>query len=307
VNGEERHVERIVVGTDASDGARRALQWAVEEAKARGARLEAVHAWHYPYLPVPPLMPPPAPGADAFEVAARDELDRTVASVDASGLSTPIDRALVFEGAANALIEASKGADLLVVGSRGRGGFSGLLLGSVSQEVAQHAECPVVIVPSPRRGTQMVGREAGAPIERIVVGVDGSQGARRALGWAVDEAMLHNARLEVVHVWHYPYLPASPLGAAPAPPLYEFEDEARRTLDRAVDSVDTSGLATPPERVLITNGAAAALIDVAKGADLIVVGSRGRGGFAGLLLGSVSQELAHHSPCPVVIVPHSTS
>ncbi len=139
---------RIVVGVDDSHGAGSALRWARDEARLRGARVEAVHAWHYPYLPTPPFTSPPAPGSDAIEIAARAELDRAVDEVDESGLVAPIERTIVWDGAASALIDASKDADLLVVGSRGRGGFTGLLLGSISQEVAQHASCPVVIVPA---------------------------------------------------------------------------------------------------------------------------------------------------------------
>ena len=144
----QRHAHpRIVVGVDGSEGAQRALTWAVDEARRRGARVEVVHAWHYPYLPTPPFAPPPGPGVDDIEVAARAVLDKAVDSVDAHGMVAPIERLLTWEAApASALVEASKGADLVVVGSRGRGGFAGLLLGSVGQEVAHHATCPVVIV-----------------------------------------------------------------------------------------------------------------------------------------------------------------
>lgn len=138
---------RIVVGVDASDHARRALRWAVDEARLRAARVEAVHAWHYPYLPTPPYMLPPVPGSDDVEQAARAELERTLADIDTTGLVAPVEPILVWDSnPANALLDAAKGADMLVVGCRGRGGFAGLLLGSVSQEVAHHATCPVVIV-----------------------------------------------------------------------------------------------------------------------------------------------------------------
>jgi nucleotide-binding universal stress UspA family protein len=138
---------RIVVGVDGSAGAACALRWAVAEAKRRGAGLEVVHAWHYFGLPTPPFLDPPVPGADTVEVRARRILDHAVDGIDDEGLVAPIERILAWEQPASALLEASKGADLLVVGSRGRGGFRGLLLGSVSQEVAHHAKCPVVIIP----------------------------------------------------------------------------------------------------------------------------------------------------------------
>lgn len=143
-------MDRIVVGVDGSEGARRALEWAVEEAKLRGARLEVIHAWHYPYVPTGPFAPTALPALEAFEIDARAELDRAAEGLETHGLEVPVEQALVCDGAAHALIDASKGADLLVVGSRGRGGFAGLLLGSVSQAVAEHALCPVVIIPPNR-------------------------------------------------------------------------------------------------------------------------------------------------------------
>jgi nucleotide-binding universal stress UspA family protein len=142
---------RIVVGVDGSGGSNHALRWAVDEGRRRHARVEAVHAWHYPYLPTPAFVTPPSPDVDKFERAARVVLDGAVDAVASEGLPASIERTLSWEDATSALLDASKGADLLVVGSRGRGGFAGLLLGSVSQEVAHHAPCPVVIVPSEYR------------------------------------------------------------------------------------------------------------------------------------------------------------
>jgi nucleotide-binding universal stress UspA family protein len=139
-------------------------------------------------------------------------------------------------------------------------------------------------------------------MERIVVGVDGSEAGRDALQWAVDEARRRNATLEVVHAWHQP-----------ASTTYEFsggmdlglmEEIARGVLGAAVDSVDASGLPAVEWKVLM-GGAAEILVEEAKGAALLVVGSRGRGGFTGLLLGSVSQQVSHHAPCPVVIIPRA--
>jgi nucleotide-binding universal stress UspA family protein len=143
-------MDRIVVGVDLSEGARRALQWAVDEAKLRGAGVEALHAWHRPTVPTARYVPASVVMSEAFEEEARRELDRAVDRVDTRGLQAPIEKILVCDSAPSALLAASKGASLLVVGSRGRGGFAGLLLGSVSQAVAQHAPCPVVIVPSGR-------------------------------------------------------------------------------------------------------------------------------------------------------------
>lgn len=140
-------------------------------------------------------------------------------------------------------------------------------------------------------------------MNRIVVGIDGSETARRALRWAAEEATLRDAALEVVHAWHMPYVGGYPyVPTATFDPTW-FEDAARTTLDAACDSLDSTGLKHPLERILVSGGAATAILEAAKGACLVVVGSRGLGGFTGLLLGSVSHQVAHHASCPVVIVP----
>lgn len=139
-------------------------------------------------------------------------------------------------------------------------------------------------------------------MERIVVGIDGSETASLALQWAAKEARLRHASLEVVHAWTFPYVFGFPYTSANFDPK-SIEDAARAVLDAAVESVDTAGLAHPVERVLVSGGAASAVLATAKGADLVVIGSRGLGGFTGLLLGSVSHQVAHHATCPVVIIP----
>jgi nucleotide-binding universal stress UspA family protein len=141
----------------------------------------------------------------------------------------------------------------------------------------------------------------GVIVKRIVVGVDGSEAAHAALRWAVEEARIHAAALDVVHAW-LPHPSGDPYGLAlidPAP----FEAAARVLLDAAVDDVDPSELAQPVTRTLRCGGASSVILDAADGADLIVVGSRGLGGFRGLLLGSVGQQVVPHAPCPVVVVP----
>lgn len=138
-------------------------------------------------------------------------------------------------------------------------------------------------------------------MQRIVVGIDGSDTARQALQWAVAEAQVRDAALEVVHAWHTPAVAGYPYVAGFDPE--DFEEIAHATVETTLAGVDTTGLTHPIERIVRQGGAASALLSAAKGADLIVVGSRGRGGFAELLLGSVSHQLAQHADCPVVIVP----
>lgn len=139
-------------------------------------------------------------------------------------------------------------------------------------------------------------------MNRIVVGVDGSKGSQLALDWAVDEARLRGAQLCVLHAWHEQYMTGSPL--APTP-VYTaaFEPLARQILDDMVEGIDTEGLAAPVERKLVQAGPATALLLEAEHADLLVLGTRGLGGFMGLLMGSVSSQVCHHATCPVVVVP----
>jgi nucleotide-binding universal stress UspA family protein len=152
----------------------------------------------------------------------------------------------------------------------------------------------------------------------IVVGVDGSAGSDAALRWALGEARLRGSNMRVVHAYQRPLLPLvdaglGPAGGAAAPAVLTddveklreaAEREALTLIDEAIGRADgssTDGIQI--ERSAVEGPAAQVLIESARGAELLVVGSRGRGGFLGLLLGSVSQQCAHHPPCPVVILP----
>ena len=136
----------------------------------------------------------------------------------------------------------------------------------------------------------------------IVVGIDGSAESKRALHWALDEARRREARLVAVHSWTYQFTsgPGYLPGADPEVRA-SIQKEAEQVIDDALADVGTVGVEVEcraPE-----GSPSATLVEAAEGAELLVVGSRGRGGFSGLLLGSVSQQCAHHAPCPVVIVP----
>jgi nucleotide-binding universal stress UspA family protein len=136
-------------------------------------------------------------------------------------------------------------------------------------------------------------------MERIVVGVDGSSTAQDALEWAIDEARRRDAAVEVIYAWHEPFVMGYDyLGEHDAG---TYAAEADNIVDAAIADVDTSGVTI--EHKALPGRPSQVLVEQAKGAALLVVGSRGRGGFSGLLLGSVSQQVSHHSPCPVVIIP----
>ena len=287
----------IVVGVDGSEGASQALLWACREAEVRGWPITAVMAWGF-------LDQHHANLEESFdphytEVDALAALDAYIEQSLPPERSGKVRRHIVVDLAAAALLDASADADLLVVGARGLGGFRSLLLGSVSQQCLHHASCPVAVVRNDRAALE------DGHVERIVVGVDGSEPSRQALAWAVEEGRLRHSHLTIVHAWHVPYFDGFPYTTGAFDPA-SFEDTARVTLDATIAGVDFTGLSEPVERVLATGGAAPGLLEAAKGADLVVVGARGRGGFGELLLGSVSQQVTHHATCPVVVV-HSSS
>jgi nucleotide-binding universal stress UspA family protein len=283
-------MDEIVVGVDGSDSAGEAVRWAVAAGERRGWSVTALLAWSL----VDQHHPDESDRIEAGygEAQAAAALDVYVDRALGEAAATVADRRVVCDLPAQALVDASSSARLVVVGARGLGRFRGALLGSVSQRVAQHTHCPAAIV----RGDLPRGSASG----RIVVGVDGSEASQLALDWAVEEARVSGARLEVIHAWQ------APVGSEPylaSVDRAELESHERQVLDASVDRVDEGGLAASIERVFTFDDPGAALLRAAEGADLLVVGSRGRGGFAGLLLGSVSQKAIHHARCPVVVIP----
>jgi len=136
----------------------------------------------------------------------------------------------------------------------------------------------------------------------IVVGVDASPGSRAALRWAHEEATLRGTTLTAVTVWQYPVLTTLPAFGS-LPPIEDLSREAEAALHAVLAEEQVASTAEVPVETVVAEGpAAAALLQVAADADLLVVGSRGHGGFAGMLLGSVSQHCVAHAPCPVVVV-----
>lgn len=141
----------MVVGVDDSAGAATALRWALEEARLGVANLRVIHAWDWPYRGHLGEVADRTLGAKGFDAAARVVLSTLVdEALHGTDSGVRIEQQVAEGSPAHVLIDAATGADLLVVGSRGRGGFEGLLLGSVSSQCAHHAPCPVVIVPPPR-------------------------------------------------------------------------------------------------------------------------------------------------------------
>jgi nucleotide-binding universal stress UspA family protein len=283
----------MVVGADESAGAAAALRWAVREAAARGWSLTAVLAWglldqHHMVGDQP--FDPAYGEADALAT-----LDAIIRAAVGTADAATVERKAVCDLAAHALLTSSAGADLLVVGARGLGGFRELLLGSVSQQILHHATCPVAVVRSDPRE-----HPDGPPL--IVVGVDDSEPARRALQWALGAARVHQANVNVVHAWTLPYVTPDPLFATELD-YHRFSNHAHRTVEAAIESVDATGLPGVVTRTVRNGSAADEILKAAATADLVVVGSRRASGLRRLGLGSVSHHVTHDATCPVVVVP----
>lgn len=146
--------------------------------------------------------------------------------------------------------------------------------------------------------------EQSEPQRRIVVGVDGSPSSIEALRWAVDQARSRGGVVEALIAWQYPTATG---WSVPLPPDAYLADTARKVLDEAITEAVGADRSVEIRPQAVEGGTASCLLDAARGADLLVVGSRGHGGFTGALLGSVSQHCVHHAPCPVVVVRHLDS
>jgi nucleotide-binding universal stress UspA family protein len=280
------NIPRIIVGVDDSPASRAALGWAVDEAARRRCEVVAVHAYEWRVSGA--LAPIGGPLADQAREWAETFVSGLVQEVRTGTPGVEVRGKAVLGSPGRALIAASTGATLVVVGSRGRGGFTQLLLGSVSQQVATHAHAPVVVV---REG-------AHATAGPIVVGVDGSESADHAFGLACAEAEARGCGVVAVRV--------NPVPDRETAALLSGHPERRAAQQAALAehlgpwADKFPGVAV--EVVVADGHPAGTLIGLSASAQLVVVGTRGHGGFTGMLLGSVGQALLHHAHCPVLIV-----
>lgn len=287
----------VVVGVDGSSSALVAVDAAAQEARLRDAELRVVHAFRWPAMHVPsdssPLGPPMGALHESIERIVAEALER--ARSRAVGLH--VSHAVIAGEAVAVLQAQSRTAQLIVVGHRGSGGLSELLLGSAAVHLSAHSDCPVMIA----RGRQ-------DPVGPVLVAVDGSPRGQPAIAFAFFEASLRGTDLVALHAWS------------------TWSDHGGHALGRRVDIVDLVGdvdrLRQQEEQVLtdalahhreqypgvtvrsrlVRGRTRPALIEASADAQLMVVGARGHGGFTGLLLGSVSQAALHHAHCPVTVV-----
>ncbi|MFI7427801.1 universal stress protein [Micromonospora sp. NPDC049836] len=284
----------VVVGVDGSAIALEAVRAAAREAVLRRRPLRIVHAFIWPLMNVPLGPDPSGPATGGLRHQAERYVAEAVAEAAAVAPDLPVTGAVVDGAAVRVLLdEACQGA-LLVLGNRGLGGFAGLLIGSVTVQVSTRAQCPVLVV----RGEP---RAAGP----VVVGVDGSESAAAALGWAVEAAARRGAPLVAVHAWLYP-TPVTPGDVLPlGHDLDALAADGQRLLAESVEGPAARHPEVPVQQRLVRGSPAGALVEASRTAQLVVVGARGRGPLAGLLLGSVSHAVLHHAHCPVAVVPQS--
>ncbi|MEQ8147676.1 universal stress protein [Streptomyces sp. OP7] len=295
----------VIAAVDGSQDGLRALEWALDAARRRAAELRVLHV-----RPEPARTPsdgPPGPGEDPVLAQAQARL------AELGGV--PSVEYVVTEGAPGALLTgAGAEARLLVLGSRGRGGFASLLLGSNSLAVARDAACPVVVVPRPGRG----GEETEAPVRPdgpVVVGVnpdssvasdDPDSPDATTLAFAFDEAARRNTSLRVVTACPSLLQTVMLPGEVPPPQIDQdaLEQETRALLDDVLAPHRERHPHVATDTAVLPGDAAGHLVDASEGAALVVVGRHRRRLFAAArMMGSVTQAVLLHSRSPVAVVP----
>jgi nucleotide-binding universal stress UspA family protein len=275
----------VVVGFDGSAAALSAVHYGAREALRRGCALRIVHAFGWPVI-LPPFHAPYDEHGHGPRAAMLALLARTAHEVQADHRQVAVTTRLIDGSPGGVLVDASRDAQLLVLGHRGLGGFAGLLVGSVAAQATGHARCPVVVV----RGDYPPDDDAP-----VVLGTDGSPGANRAAEVAFAVAQVRD--VELILAQHQPAgrnsageIVPDTMGDPTGGPLSagaRYPDVKYRTEVVTGDSV-ASGLIAFARRA---------------SAGLLVVGSRGLGGFRGLVMGSTSRSLIEHASCPVMVVP----
>jgi nucleotide-binding universal stress UspA family protein len=286
----------VVAGVDGSEPSLLALDYAADEAARRHQPLRIVIGCAWPLFIAATGGGAGIPLDEGVVEVARGVLEAAASRVGQRQPAVDVTIEVTRGSPAGVLVDESERASVVVVGSRGRGGFASLLAGSVATQLATHAHCPVIVV---RPGAD----PAAAATLPVVVGVDGFERTEAAVGFAFEEASSRGVSLTAVHVW------AEPPRAGRdefKPVAYDYDEarkEAARSLAEALAGFGEKYPDVPVFRELICGlDPAYHLLRASEGAGLVVVGSRGRGEFSGFVLGSLGQSLVHHATCPVAVV-----
>ncbi|MFI7579444.1 universal stress protein [Kocuria sp. M1N1S27] len=293
--------EQIVVGCDGSENSDRALDWALREAGARSGEVKVVVSTGRPAAVDPSLYGP-------FLEAIEQEADKIAGAAVTRARDAGVPGVAVVErgDAAGVLVHASEGAAVMVLGRRGRRGVRGRL-GSVTAAAAAHAACPVIVLPERPAGADPRAGAAGGPAGpfagRVVVGVDRLGRDNPAVVAAGHYAERHGAGLALVTV--VPEGVSVPTGSAELDRAVhdQLTGPARALVDQVAESVREDHPQLDVETFVLSGPPADQLVEAGRSAELVVVGSRGYGGFRGLLMGSVSQAVLVECESPVMVVP----
>lgn len=302
MNGQAQTTHGVVVGYDGSPGSQAALEWAAQTARQQGKTLTLLYSVNLATLPARDVTQLEPSVEQAAKSLVAEGSDRAGATLDTSHIVTTY----WIGSAAGQLIEASRDADLVVVGSRARGRILAGLLGSTSYAVAAHAHCPVVVVRGPEGAApDDVSTLRPGPDHPVVVGTDDSDASARAVDAAVEVAEREGAALHIVTVAHphsmeaWAYAEAAKAGTEKT---HALREQAEQSLTRAAARAASLHPEVTVTTEVLYGEAGQSLADLGATAGLIVVGSRGHGGFTGLLLGSVSHRVIHDAACPVMVV-----
>ena len=284
----------ILVGVDGSAPSNAAVRWAAQQAAMRNIPLNLVHVRTTPTAGLSGLAWPAAPVPEGVQQWQEEEARQVLAdavkvaesSVDGDRLPR-LERKVVFSAPVPALVDLSKDVDMVVVGCRGQGALRRTLLGSVSTGLVHHAHCPVAVI------HDEVPTRSGWP---VLVGIDGSPASELATAIAFDEASWRDADLVAMHAWN----DADASGVSSLE-WSALEAAADKTLSERLAGWEERYPDVAVRRVVVWDHPARHLIERSQMAQVVVVGSHGRGGFAGMLLGSVSTAVVHNAHTPVIV------
>ncbi|WP_347306437.1 universal stress protein [Corynebacterium sp. SA-MJD20WY100] len=287
----------VVVAVDGSEASKNAVRWAANTAMKRGIPLRIASSYTVPQFLYAEGMVPPKELFDDLQAETLEKIEAARAVAHEVAPDIKIGHTIAEGSPIDMLLEMSHDVTMVVMGSRGMGGLSGMVMGSVSASVVSHASCPVVVV---REDNHVTESTKYGP---VVVGVDGSEVSQKATHYAFAEAAARGAELIAVHTWMDMQVQASLAGLSAAQTEWaEVEKEQGALLTERLADFQAEYPDVPVKKVIARDRPVRALADAAAGAQLLVVGSHGRGGFKGMLLGSTSRALLQNAPCPMMVV-----
>lgn len=291
------HEDIVVVAVDGSEASNNAVRWAANTAMKRGIPLRLASSYTMPQFLYAEGMVPPKELFDDLQNETFQKIEDARAIAHEVAPDLKIGHTIAEGSPIDMLLEMSNDVTMIVMGSRGMGGLSGMVMGSVSASVVSHASCPVVVVREDNHVT------ADTKYGSVVVGVDGSEVSAKATEYAFAEAHARGAELVAVHTWMDMQVQASLAGLSAAQQEWaEVEKEQANLLTDRLAPLVEKYPDVEVRKIIARDRPVRALSEAAESAQLLVVGSHGRGGFKGMLLGSTSRALLQAAPCPMMVV-----